>query len=67
MYSFYALYANLDGYEFGKGAVAQYNKLDEWILSRLHSTIKEASANLEDYHFTNAARDNAELVDEVSN
>ncbi|MEK5038474.1 isoleucine--tRNA ligase [Sporosarcina sp. FSL K6-3457] len=67
VYSFYALYANLDGYVFGKGAVAEYNKLDEWILSRLHSTIKVVSANLKDYHFTNAARDIAQLVEEVSN
>lgn len=67
VYSFYALYANLDGYEPGKDTVAQYNKLDEWILSRLHSTIKVASVNLEDYHFTNAARDIAQLVEEVSN
>ncbi len=67
VYSFYALYAKLDGYAFGKGTVTQYNKLDEWILSRLHSTIKAASAHLEDYHFTNAARDIAQLVEEVSN
>ena len=67
VYSFYALYANLDGYESDKEYVVKKNKLDDWILSRLHSTIKVASVNLEDYHFTNAAREIAKLVEEVSN
>ena len=67
VYSFYVLYANLDGYDPEKDYVVKKNKLDDWILSRLHSTIKIARVNLEDYHFTNAAREIAKLVEEVSN
>lgn len=67
VYSFYALYADLDGYDSNNEYVVERNKLDEWILSRLHSTIKTARENLENYHFTNAAREIAKLVEEVSN
>ena len=42
-------------------------KLDEWVLSRLHSTTKKVRTALDDYQFTNAAREIAALVDEVSN
>lgn len=67
VHSFYALYANLDGYDFKNDYVVEKNKLDDWILSRLHSTIKVANVNLENYHFTNAAREIAKLVEELSN
>lgn len=67
VHSFYTLYAELDGYSANKTYDVKKNKLDEWILSRLHSTIKTATHNLENYHFTNAAREIAMLVEEVSN
>lgn len=67
VHSFYSLYANLDNYnpkaEYGE----KKNKLDDWIVSRLHSTIKTVRENLDDYHFTNAAREIAKLLDQVSN
>jgi len=67
VYSFYRLYADLDGFNPNNKYEYKKNKLDDWILSRLHSTIKQAKGNLEKYQFTNAARDIAKLVDEVSN
>ncbi len=67
VHSFYSLYANLDGFDSTHDYEVKKNKLDDWILSRLHSTIRVASVNLENYHFTNAAREIARLVDEVSN
>ncbi|WP_370456034.1 isoleucine--tRNA ligase [Sporosarcina sp. ANT_H38] len=67
VHSFYVLYANLDGYESQNDYVVEKNTLDDWILSRLHSTIKVANVNLENYHFTNAAREIAKLVEELSN
>ncbi|RBN36868.1 isoleucine--tRNA ligase, partial [Priestia megaterium] len=42
-------------------------KLDEWILSRLHSTVKRATVHLEDYGFTSAAREIAAFIEELSN
>lgn len=67
VHSFYVLYANLDGYNPKNQYEAKKNKLDEWILSRLHSTVKHVRENLADYQFTNAARFIAALVEEVSN
>lgn len=67
VHSFYSLYANLDNYNPKSSYEVEKNKLDDWILSRLHSTIKIVRTNLEDYHFTNAAREIAKLLEQVSN
>jgi len=67
VHSFYSLYAHLDGFDPETNYSINKNKLDNWILSRLHSTIKKCRENLEDYQFTNAARAIATLLEEVSN
>ncbi|TQR20628.1 isoleucine--tRNA ligase [Psychrobacillus vulpis] len=67
VHSFYTLYANLDNYNPKGSYEVNKNKLDEWILSRLNSTIKTVHVNLDDYHFTNAAREIAKLLEQVSN
>ncbi|MDC2867029.1 isoleucine--tRNA ligase [Bacillus sp. BP-3] len=67
VYSFYVLYAELDGYNPKQEYRTKKTKLDEWVLSRLHSTIQKVSIALEDYQFTTAAREIALLVEEVSN
>ena len=67
VYSFYVLYADLDGYNPKQEYHTKKTKLDEWVLSRLHSTIQKVSIALEDYQFTTAAREIALLVEEVSN
>ena len=67
VHSFYSLYAHLDNYNPKADIEVKKNKLDDWILSRLHSTIKTVRTNLDDYHFTNAAREIAKLLEEVSN
>jgi isoleucyl-tRNA synthetase len=67
VYGFYVLYANLDNYQPDKQHKIKQTKLDEWILSRLHSTIKRVRQSLEDYQFTNAAREIAVFVEELSN
>ena len=41
MYSFYVLYANLDEYNPKEKYDVKLTKLDEWVLSRLHSTTKK--------------------------
>jgi len=40
--------------------------LDQWILSRLHQTIKETRKNLEKYEVTQAARPIDEFIDDLS-
>ncbi|WP_144509761.1 isoleucine--tRNA ligase [Bacillus sp. FJAT-22090] len=67
VHSFYSLYASLDDYNPKAEYDEKKNKLDDWIVSRLHSTIKTVRENLDDYHFTNAAREIAKLLDQVSN
>ncbi|WP_313892432.1 isoleucine--tRNA ligase [Psychrobacillus sp.] len=67
VHSFYTLYADLDNYNPKVKYETNNNNLDDWILSRLHSTIKIVRVNLDDYHFTNAAREIAKLLEQVSN
>jgi isoleucyl-tRNA synthetase len=65
-YSFFALYANIDGFRFEESEIALKDRpeIDRWILSRLHSLIQEVAAGLNDYEPTNAARLIDEFVDE---
>lgn len=57
-YNFFALYANIDGWQAGKSAVAPdaYTELDRWVLSVLHSLVQEVQAQYDDYDPTRAAR-----------
>lgn len=66
-YKFYAMYAKIDGYVYDKQQTGKRTILDEWILSRLHSTIKLVESYMDRYQFTQATREIAELVDELSN
>jgi isoleucyl-tRNA synthetase len=65
-YNFFALYANIDGYD-GKGE-ATLTESDRWILSRLNSVMKLADANYADYEPTIAARAIQDfVVEDLSN
>lgn len=57
-YSFFALYANIDGFEYKEDEIPLENRpeIDRWILSVLHSLIKEVEQAYDDYEPTNAAR-----------
>ncbi|MFN8277441.1 MAG: isoleucine--tRNA ligase [Chitinophagales bacterium] len=58
-YSFLALYANIDGWKMNESAVipvAERTELDRWILSKLHSLVKEVTAAYDDYEPLKAAR-----------
>jgi isoleucyl-tRNA synthetase len=70
-YSFFALYANIDGFEKDEMNNVPYEKLthlDRWIISKLQSLIVEVSAAYEDYEPTKAARAIQEFVnDNLSN
>ena len=68
-YSFFALYANLDNYTFSDRNKSNcLNELDYWVLSRLHSLIKNVEASYEDYEPTRAARlIQSFVVDDLSN
>ncbi|MBR5689434.1 MAG: isoleucine--tRNA ligase [Prevotella sp.] len=62
-YSFFALYANVDGYEANLGAVGEAPEIDRWILSRVNSLIKNVDHELENYDPTRAGR----LIDQFVN
>ena len=57
-YSFFALYANLDAFNFKNKAIAATDKTesDLWIISRLNSIIREVDQYYDDYEPTKAAR-----------
>jgi len=69
-YNFFALYANLDGFTGGEKNI-DYSKRtfeDQWIISKLNSTIKLIDSYLETYNPTKAARClNQFLIDDLSN
>ncbi|MDE5720987.1 MAG: isoleucine--tRNA ligase [Paramuribaculum sp.] len=69
-YSFFALYANVDGFTGSEPAVSagELPEIDRWILSLLNSLVKEVEDALEDYEPTKAARAISEFVcDNLSN
>ncbi|WP_019948757.1 isoleucine--tRNA ligase [Hymenobacter aerophilus] len=70
-YSFYALYANLDGFRPGqKPRVphAELGELDRWVLSKLQSLIQEVRGHYDAYDPTKAARAIQDFVtDQLSN
>ena len=57
-YSFFALYANIDGFNYTENEVAVENRseIDRWILSELNTLIKQIEENYEDYEPTKVAR-----------
>ena len=65
-YSFFALYANIDGFTGAEEeiAVEERPEIDRWILSELNTLIKDVTKYLEDYDPTPAARRIDEFVNE---
>ena len=57
-YSFFALYANIDGFTGAEAEIPVENRpeIDRWILSELNSLISDVTASLEEYDPTPAAR-----------
>ena len=69
-YSFFALYANVDGFDPATPEVPvnERPEIDRWILSLLNTLIKEVTTALDDYEPTRAARAIGDFVgDNLSN
>lgn len=69
-YSFFALYANVDGFDYSQPEVdlSERPEIDRWILSVLNSLIKDVDACYNDYEPTRAGRLIADFVnDHLSN
>ena len=69
-YSFFALYANVDGFTGNEEAVplSRRPEIDRWILSELHTLIAETTDSLDNYEPTRAGRAIQDFVcDNLSN
>ncbi len=69
-YSFFAMYANVDGFSNPAADVAEADvpEIDRWMLSRLNSLVKAVTESLDDYEPTRAGRLIAQFVtDDLSN
>jgi len=71
VYSFFVIYANIDGFEPGLAArarpAAERGVLDRWLLSELHLAIGQVRGALDGYLVFDAAARLIELVEAVSN
>ena len=66
-YSFFAIYANVDGYQFDANKqipLENRTELDRWIISKLNSLIQLVSDSLNDYDPTKSSRAIENFVDE---
>ncbi|HRO43788.1 MAG TPA: DUF5915 domain-containing protein, partial [Flavipsychrobacter sp.] len=65
-YQFFALYANVDGFTFKERYVPVHQRpeIDQWIISSLHSLVKDVTKSMDDYEPTHAGRAIEDFVDE---
>ena len=67
-YSFFALYANIDGFTYAEPEVQNRPEIDRWILSKLNTLIGDVDAAFADYEPTKAGRlIQSFVIDELSN
>ncbi|MCR4658828.1 MAG: isoleucine--tRNA ligase [Bacteroidales bacterium] len=64
-YSFFALYANIDGFDYSQPdiAISERPEIDRWILSELNTLIKTVGEAMDDYEPTRAGRAIGTFVD----
>ncbi len=65
-YSFFTLYANIDNFSYAEDNIPLQERpeIDRWILSELHTLIKNVDAYYNDYEPTKATRAISEFVQE---
>lgn len=66
-YSFFVLYANIDGFVPGKRQIETLADLDRWILSELNQVVLDVTKSMDGYAFTQAIRRIEEFIDLLSN
>ena len=71
MYDFFTLYASVDNWEAENKLEDPYeivsNKLDKWIISRLHQLMGEVDSSMQKYDFPQALKPILLFVDDASN
>jgi len=65
-YQFFALYANVDGFTFKERyiPVHQRPEIDQWIISSLHTLVKDVTRAMDEYEPTQAGRAMEYFLDE---
>jgi isoleucyl-tRNA synthetase len=66
-YSFFSLYANIDGWVIDRqnvSHIADRHEIDRWIISKLHSLVKDYRMWMDDYDVTPACRAIETFVDD---
>jgi isoleucyl-tRNA synthetase len=68
-YSFFVLYANIDGYDPTKYSLkdCKLSHMDKWILSNLNTIVDTVDKNLDQYKITESTRVLQDFVDVLSN
>src|SRR5215218_9548701 len=68
-YSFFVMYANLDGFEPEKASVpvAVRAELDRWILARLNDLVGQTRAELDEFDTASVTRQVEAFVEDLSN
>jgi len=70
VYSFFVIYANIDGFDPAKTAPPEpssLSELDRWILSELHGTIRDVRTHMDRFENHPAGQRMVEFVDALSN
>ncbi|MCU1450354.1 MAG: Isoleucyl-tRNA synthetase [Acidimicrobiales bacterium] len=67
VFSFFATYADIDGWTPDTPSAEPSHVLDRWILARLDATIDVATRGFDDFDVLTAATDVAVFVDDLSN
>jgi isoleucyl-tRNA synthetase len=67
-YSFFSLYANIDGFEYSEKEIDLANRpeIDRWILSKLHSLIQDVDSAFAEFEPTKAGRFNQDFVVQIN-
>lgn len=65
-YSFFSLYANIDGFDFSEAEIPlnERPEIDRWVLSKLHSLIREVDLAYAEFEPTKAGRAIQDFVTE---
>jgi isoleucyl-tRNA synthetase len=69
-YSFFALYANIDKFDFSEELVPyeERTEIDRWIISKLNALVEEYQQEMDEYDVTKAARAVSDFtIDQLSN
>jgi isoleucyl-tRNA synthetase len=67
VYSFFVMYANVDGWTPTEGRPGTFNVLDRWIMARLSELVAEVTSALDDYDALRATKAVEPFLDDLSN